>query len=275
MTAAGARTAQSSTAAAPRAVRNRALLTAELSQALADSRRPNGAWGYYPGRAGRLESTCWALLALARHRGATVDITPLRGWPAQNGWLIDVPGAPVNVAFNALAAVVLLQHPDGRTLAAPIISNLVSIQGIALPQSDAIRQDNSLQAWPWIDQTFSWVEPTAWSLLALKTARRRGIGQSSAIDLRITAGERLLVDRASRRGGWNYGNSNVYGQELWPYVPTTALALMAMQDRRAEAVVRTALQSLQKDSETERSAFALALGSICLQVNSSRTGYGA
>jgi hypothetical protein len=39
-----------------------------------------------------------------------------------------------------------------------------------------------------------------------------------------------------------------------------------MQDRRAEAVVRAALQSLQKDSETERSAFALALAAICLRV---------
>jgi len=266
VTPANARASQSSTTAAPKPARDRTLFTAELSQALAESRRRDGAWGYYPGRAGRLESTCWALLALARHRGATVDIAPLRGWPAQKGWLIDVPGAPVNVAFNALAAVVLLQHPDGRPLAAPIVSNLVSTQGMALPQSDAIRQDNSLQAWPWIDETFSWVEPTAWSLLALKSARRQGIGQSSAIDVRISAGERLLVDRASRRGGWNYGNSNVYGQELWPYVPTTALALMAMQDRRAEAVVRAALQSLQKDSETERSAFALALAAICLRV---------
>lgn len=242
------------------------MLAAELSQVLAESQGRDGAWGYYPGRAGRLESTCWALLALARYRRAVVDIAPLRRWPAQKGWLIDVPAAPVNVAFNALAAVVLLQHPDGRTLASPIISNLVSTQGMALPQSDAIRQDSSLQAWPWIDQTFSWVEPTAWALLALKKARRQGSGQSSAIEARIQVGERMLVDRACRQGGWNYGNSNVYGKELWPYVPTTALALMAMQDRRNEAVVGAALQSLQKDSESERSAVALSLAAICLRI---------
>ena len=35
-----------------------------------------------------------------------------------------------------------------------------------------LRQDNSLQAWSWIDQTFSWVEPTAWCLLFLKKLRR-------------------------------------------------------------------------------------------------------
>jgi hypothetical protein len=172
----------------------------------------------------------------------------------------------VNVAFNALAAVVLLQHAEGRRLAAPIISNLVSTQGVALPQSDAIRQDQSLQAWPWINETFSWVEPTAWALLAIKRARRQGGAQSSAAEARIRVGERMLADRACRGGGWNYGNSNVYGQELWPYVPTTALALMAIQDRRTEAVVGSGLQSLQRDSETERSAVALALASICLQV---------
>jgi hypothetical protein len=242
------------------------VFAAELSGALADSQRPDGAWGYYPGKSGRLESTCWALLALARHRGAAVAVAPLRGWPAQNGWLIDVPGAPVNVAFNALAAVVLLEDPDGRTLAAPIVSNLVSTQGVALQPLGAIRQDSSLRAWPWIDQTFSWVEPTALALLALKKARRRGVGQPSAIDARIEVGERMLVDRACRQGGWNYGNSNVYGQELWPYVPTTALGLMAMQDRRTQAVVPAALQSLQKDSEIERSAVALALAAICLRI---------
>jgi hypothetical protein len=241
------------------------MLAAELSQALMKSQRRDGTWGYYPGRAGRLESTCWAVLALARHRAAPVDITPLRAWLTQKGWLIDVPGAPVNVAFNALAAVVLLQQVDGHKLAARIVTNLVATQGIALPKSEAIRQDNSLQAWPWVDQTFSWVEPTAWSLLALKKARQ-GVAPSPAVDARIRAGERMLTDRASRRGGWNYGNSNVYGQELWPYVPTTALALIAMQDRRAEAVVRAALESLQKDSETERSAVALAFAAICLRV---------
>jgi hypothetical protein len=242
------------------------MLAAELSQALVDSQRRDGTWGYYPGRAGRLESTCWAILALARHQGAALDIAPLRGWPAENGWLIDVPGTPVNVTFNALAAVVLLQHPEGTRLAAPIVKNLVSTQGIALQPSDAIRQDQSLQAWPWIDQTFSWVEPTAWALLALKKALRVGAESSSAIDARIHVGERLLVDRACRQGGWNYGNSNVYGQELWPYVPTTALGLIAMQDRRTEAVVGAALQSLQKDSQTERSAVALALAAICLRI---------
>ena len=80
------------------------------------------------------------------------------------------------------------------------------------------------------------------------------------------AHERMLLDRACQTGGWNYGGSNVYGQELWAYVPTTALALLAMQDRRDDPVVAKSLQYLQKDAATEKSAPALAVSLICLRV---------
>ena len=42
---------------------------------------------------------------------------------------------------------------------------------------------------------------------------------------RIRTGERMLLDRACKTGGWTYGGSNVYGPERWASVPTTALAL--------------------------------------------------
>jgi hypothetical protein len=76
----------------------------------------------------------------------------------------------------------------------------------------------------------------------------------------------MLADRACKGGGWNYGNSSVYGKDLLPYVPTTALALLALQDRQAEPVVARALEALQRDVLSERSAVALSLAIICLRV---------
>jgi hypothetical protein len=230
-------------------------------------RNADGGWGYYPGKASRLEPTCWALLALARHAGGPVDIDPLRKWPRDANWLADTAGAPVNYAFNALAAIALLQHPDGAVPARALAAELVRVKGIRLEQATQLRQDNSLQAWSWIDQTFSWVEPTAWCLLLLKKIRKAGSPPAGApVDDRIQTGERMLLDRVCQTGGWNYGGSNVYGQELWAYVPTTALGLLAMQDRRGDAAVVKSLQFLQKDIGTERSAPALALALICLRV---------
>ena len=239
----------------------------DLREALLGLRNADGGWGYYPGKASRLEPTCWGLLALARHAGAPVDVAALRKWPREAGWLVDAERAPINYAFNALAALTLLQHPDGRSLAAPIATKLLQVKGVQLEQATALLQDNSLQAWPWIDQTFSWVEPTSWCLLLLKKLRHaQNALPPDVASERIQIGERMLLDRACQTGGWNYGGSNVYGQELWAYVPTTALGLLAMQDRRDDPVVAKSLQFLQKDAATERSAPALAMAMISLKV---------
>jgi hypothetical protein len=89
---------------------------------------------------------------------------------------------------------------------------------------------------------------------------------------RVRVGEQVLNDRACRGGGWNYGNSNVYGQDLLPYVPTTALALLALQDRRSDVLVARSLERLERDMTTERSALALSLALICLRIYGRPTG---
>jgi hypothetical protein len=145
----------------------------------------------------------------------------------------------------------------------------VASKGTAIPNQREQRQDNRLQAWPWVDDTFSWVEPTAWCLLALKQGLAHG--PISGASVRIDVAERMLVDRACRGGGWNYGNSNVYGRDLAAYVPTTALALLALQDRPRERVVHEGLEWLQRNGLNEGSAVALSLSIICLRAHARPT----
>jgi len=97
-----------------------------------------------------------------------VDVERVRSWPRHDGWLVDVAGAPPNQPFNALGALTLLQEPSAAPLAQPIVSNLLAAKGERYPQDKSSTQDNSLQAWSWVEGTASWVEPTAWSLLLLK-----------------------------------------------------------------------------------------------------------
>jgi hypothetical protein len=235
----------------------------KLRDALVQRRNSDGGWGYAPGKASRIEPTCWSLLAIAAVSGQPLEWKGLAHWPRQAGWLVDVPGAPANFAFNALAALALRSHPEGLPAAKAIATQLLDVRGLKFEQGKEIRQDNSLQAWPWIDGTFSWVEPTSLCLLLLKKLRAELSPAATAE--RISIAERMLLDRACTVGGWNYGGSNVYGQELFPYVPTTALGLLAMQDRQKDPIVARALAWARTDASTEPSAQATALALIALK----------
>ena len=245
------------------ATREYSRVRAELRTALLATRNRDGGWGYTAGRRSRIEPTCWAALALGLSEGRPPDVEPLRAWKRQADWLVDVPAVPVNVAFNALAALTFLQDPSAAPVAYPIVKRLIEAKGLRFGQSDVVRQDSSLQAWSWVDGTASWVEPTAWCLLLLKKVRSQS--PSPEAEERIRVGEQFLFDRVCHEGGWNYGNPEVYGKKLWPYVPTTALALLAMRDHRNHPLMGQSLAQLQKDVASERSVVALALTVSCLR----------
>jgi hypothetical protein len=57
------------------------------------------------------------------------------------------------------------------------------------------------------------------------------------------------------------------GRELSPYVPTTALALLALQDRREWPEVVRSLAWLAGNWQRERSALALSLTLIAMRVH--------
>ena len=73
-------------------------------------------------------------------------------------------------------------------------------------------------------------------------------------------------DRVCDGGGWNYGNSQVLGRDLRPYVPTTALALLALQDKPAHPAVEKSLAWLSAHALSERSTMALSLAAIALSI---------
>ena len=75
--------------------------------------------------------------------------------------------------------------------------------------------------WPWVLGTHSWIEPTAFNVLALKAAGR---GEHP----RTREAVRLLVDRLLPTGGCNYGNTTVLGQQLRPHLAPTGLVLLSL-----------------------------------------------
>jgi hypothetical protein len=234
-----------------------------LRRFLQAGRNADGGWGYYPGKNSRLEPTCWALLALP-----DLDPTVLTAWPVADGLLQERRSGDINFAFHALAIVALtargLEHASGN---ATLTAKLEGARGIKLDESKINRQNNQLQGWSWIAGTFSWVEPTAWALLALKRAAAAGHRIDSA---RLTEAQALLVDRCCEHGGWNYGNANMLGKQLRPYIPTTAIGLLALQkcEHPVTEVVSRSLQYLERAATSEPSAGALSLSALALSAYS-------
>jgi hypothetical protein len=231
-------------------------------------------WGYYAGKAGRVEPTCWALLALRATWNARVEewsdfarshFAFLAARQGSDGLLSDTEPGLVNLAANGLASVLVSAAgaPVDRQVFDRLHAGLVNVKGVRLSESDS-GQNNALQGWPWVRDTFSWVEPTAWCLLAMKA--RGTEPQAPDTRARVREAEDLLINRVCAAGGWNYGNASTLGQDLRPYIPTTAVALIALQDRRDHAATEQSLRWLQGARLSEPSAFALSLTAICLRV---------
>jgi len=96
-------------------------------------------------------------------------------------------------------------------------------RSVTLQQDEERGHDPMIDAWPWIDGTHAWVEPTALHVLSLRAA---GHSQHA----RTREAVRMLVDRQLPGGGWNYGNTVAFGNELRPHDQPTGVALLALAD---------------------------------------------
>jgi hypothetical protein len=243
--------------------------TTRLANVLRAGRNADGAWGYYSGKSSRIEPTCWAALCLSRAENSQRDVADgaarwLGSRQRADGFLDDATGGSPNLGFNGLAALYVPSAGSWSLESAKrLLAALSRTSGVATKNTSA-RQDNTLKGWSWIEGTFSWIEPTSSCLLALKKAP--AVLQPPERSARIDEAERMLLDRVCQTGGWNYGNSNMLGQELHAHVPTTALALLALQDRRELPAVQQSLEYLVRRRLSEPAGMALALTSICLRV---------
>ena len=257
------------------------MLQDELATILIAGANPTGGWGYLSGNGSRIEPTCWALLALAGSEpaGPLGPQSPLSNdlhfrflsrCQRPDGLLSDRPEFPANLSWTALAFLTLSalsSSTETNAVSGRLVGAMTETAGLQLPNDATFRQNNMLKGWPWMPETFSWVEPTSWCLLALKRAIRTVPARATdAIRSRITDGEALLVDRVCASGGWNFGNANAFGTNLPAHVPTSALGLLALQDKRDLPAVRRSLAFVEEHWKKELSGGALALSLLCLKI---------
>lgn len=195
-------------------------------------------WGYSAGGAPASEPVALAALALAAHGRKIAAERAAR-------WLIDIQSTNGSVGLNAkesspqwpTSLAILAWHAVFRSSAAVTadsesvksahtptaraMSWLLRSAGETLDQSAELEHDSTLKGWSWVQGTHSWLEPTAFAILALKACGLKN-------HPRTREGIRLIVDRLLPTGGCNYGNTMVLGQMLRPHLLPSGLVLAAL-----------------------------------------------
>lgn len=182
--------------------------------------------GYLERQEPAAEPTALAVLALAG-RGLLKEAQPGADYlhalqladgavPVRSGE--DGPSWTTSLAVLAWRAV-------GEMAESPAVKKAVawieSQHGKSLPRHPDMGHNTEIDGWPWAAGTHSWLEPTAFHLLALKAAKRRESRRARDAAL-------LLIDRQLPQGGCNYGNTFVLGQELRPHAQPSGIALAAL-----------------------------------------------
>jgi len=249
-----------------------------VTKELLAARNSDGGWGTFAERPTNTEATAFALMGLAAGGQSPVadeqGLSKLLAMQNTSGAWPMLEATPDNPAATALALIALSGFADTSVPIERGAAWLVAQTGDRgsrgrrllqrwLPELMPVESRLDLQGWPWVAGTWSWVEPTAYAVFALKRAAHIGHSSPEAA-ARIKEGERLLYDRMCYGGGWNYGNKKVLGQELLPYPDETALALLALSDRSGNSAVIASLQVLELLSRQNGSGLTSSLAAICL-----------
>jgi hypothetical protein len=235
--------------------------TAALVERLLSFSLPDGGIPYYRGNVSSAEPTILAALALSASGAPAERTEPLLAWTKKlqnpDGSVGVDPGhRDQGVWLTALAAIVL-HHFGLAENAKQALDFLLPLRSVTGQKDPRLRQDDSLTGWPWVPGTFGWVEPTAWSLIALGLS---GLGGHP----RTEEGVRFLLDRQIPSGGWNYGNPALDGKELLPFWDTTGLALVALHGHVDPKRIGASLELMEKNQGRIESLCGLSWAVLCL-----------
>jgi len=238
-----------------------------LIDRLVSSKSADGGWGYASSRVAAAEPSAWASLALSAHGVDVVDYLPGLGFLARiqrsTGAVpavanVESPGwttGPAVLAWTHAATELSVRHEEAARRGAEW---LLQQAGERAPSNPTIYgHDTSLIGWPWVHGTHSWVEPTAYALLALDATRHRD-------HPRCVEGRRLLRNRVIPGGGWNYGNARMFGAALRPFPETTGVALLALSGFPGDKATESSLDYLLGELPRVRSPMSVSWGVMAL-----------
>jgi len=238
-----------------------------LSLSLKERRLPSGDWSYLNSPQASVEATSLAVMALGSelpHEAISGTDRLLRlqrrdgAWPTFRG---DSEGswttALVLCALNGMTDFASARERAFHWLIAERGREAHWLWRWKFKTTDRnVRFNPDKYGWPWISGSASWVIPTAFSIIAIK--QFTVCNRSDASEERIRLGVEMLLDRACVDGGWNSGNSVVYGVPMRPHVEATAVALLALQDEQRTEMIQKSLSWLRQNGASVDSVSSLA-----------------
>ncbi len=252
---------------------------------LREAQNGDGGWGFQPGAQSRVEPTCWAVKAFfsrgdssqADQRAIDQGLNFLRTSQLADGSWASTPEEKTGCWVTSLVCWVLAGARDEQFAKAidaglrwvcedwPRDSSWLQRWVRKLRSADRIsKQNNALRGWGWTPGTSSWVEPTAFALLALETKRAGELGELAQKRRRL--GEALLYDRMCPGGGWNCGNPEVYGVAGEPLVIPTTWALLALREHSDQRENADSLAWMEGNFAKIQGPGSHALAQVCLAV---------
>jgi hypothetical protein len=205
----------------------------------------------------RTDSTAWGIIALnAVHESPSLIYrcqARLRSEQGDDGRLWINREHQDCFWPTPLAVLAWQNDPASRDAQKRAVTFLLGTTGVHYrSQSSEVAAHNpALKGWPWVANTHSWIEPTVLSVLALKAS---GYGRHD----RVREAIQMIVDRQLPHGGWNYGNTMVFGRELRPMPESTGTALSGLAGQVEAAVVARSLDYIY--GEVNRLHTPISLG---------------
>lgn len=215
------------------------------------------------------ESTSLQIMAC---RGRIDATSILRSQQRSGAWSALPDSGPENCFHTALALLALRASTTGREMPLPAARAFAWLDSIAGVEDHwlwkwkfryfdrQVRFDPTKTGWPWVEGTVSWVAPTAMVILAHRAWAREAPRLSKAVQ--------MILDRACPQGGWNAGNSEVFGVALDPHPDFTAMALLALQGRvePSQPMITRSLDYLVLRLKDSQSLYSLGWGALALGV---------
>jgi len=248
------------------------LIASALQYALATRQLRSGGWSYFGSPQVNIESTCLgalALIGLDESRSANALACLFRSQLSSGAWPVFIPDTEPSWA-TSLAIITLNVLSDSADARDHAVDWAVTDKGregswfwrYKFKIDRAVRFRPELYGWPWTEGTCSWVIPTGLMMVALKQYVFCKARTDATARLRL--GTQMLLDRSCPDGGWNAGNSVVYGVPLPAHVESTAIALLGLQREADHSLIRAGLQWLESAIGSEKGISSLSWTVLCL-----------